>query len=91
MCSQWIQSYRDLPVLINQWASVFRWEKRTRLSAHLTSGGKDAPMRRRKRRGETTDAGGLPRFVESEPPFPSDRRKDAVGVPGLFKPVRSKR
>lgn len=27
--SKWIQSYRDLPVLINQWANVFRWEKRT--------------------------------------------------------------
>ncbi len=29
--SQWIQSYRDLPVLINQWANVVRWEMRTRL------------------------------------------------------------
>ncbi|MGI6358805.1 MAG: proline--tRNA ligase [Bacillota bacterium] len=29
MYSQWIQSYRDLPVLINQWANVIRWEKRT--------------------------------------------------------------
>jgi len=29
MYSQWIQSYRDLPVLINQWVNVFRWEKRT--------------------------------------------------------------
>lgn len=29
MYSQWIKSYRDLPVLINQWANVFRWEKRT--------------------------------------------------------------
>ncbi|ARU62779.1 proline--tRNA ligase [Tumebacillus avium] len=29
MYSQWINSYRDLPVLINQWANVFRWEKRT--------------------------------------------------------------
>lgn len=29
MYSRWIQSYRDLPVLINQWANVFRWEKRT--------------------------------------------------------------
>ena len=29
MYSQWIHSYRDLPVLINQWANVFRWEKRT--------------------------------------------------------------
>ena len=27
----WIQSYRDLPVLINQWANVIRWEMRTRL------------------------------------------------------------
>jgi prolyl-tRNA synthetase len=30
MYAQWIQSYRDLPVLINQWANVMRWEKRTR-------------------------------------------------------------
>ncbi len=29
MYSKWIQSYRDLPVLLNQWANVFRWEKRT--------------------------------------------------------------
>ncbi|MBE3584002.1 MAG: proline--tRNA ligase [Limnochordaceae bacterium] len=29
MYAQWIHSYRDLPVLINQWANVFRWEKRT--------------------------------------------------------------
>jgi prolyl-tRNA synthetase len=28
--SQWIQSYRDLPLLINQWANVVRWEMRTR-------------------------------------------------------------
>lgn len=29
MYSEWINSYRDLPVLINQWANVVRWEKRT--------------------------------------------------------------
>src|SRR5579863_9315669 len=29
--SRWIKSYRDLPVLINQWANVVRWEMRTRL------------------------------------------------------------
>ena len=29
--AKWIQSYRDLPVLINQWANVMRWEMRTRL------------------------------------------------------------
>ena len=28
---KWIQSYRDLPVLVNQWANVVRWEMRTRL------------------------------------------------------------
>jgi len=28
---RWIQSYRDLPLLINQWANVVRWEMRTRL------------------------------------------------------------
>lgn len=27
----WINSYRDLPILVNQWANVFRWEMRTRL------------------------------------------------------------
>lgn len=31
MYKKWIQSYRDLPILINQWANVVRWEKRTRL------------------------------------------------------------
>ncbi len=31
MYAQWIQSYRDLPILINQWANVVRWELRTRL------------------------------------------------------------
>lgn len=30
MYSKWIQSYRDLPVMINQWANVVRWEKVTR-------------------------------------------------------------
>ena len=30
MYSKWIQSWRDLPVLINQWANVVRWEKVTR-------------------------------------------------------------
>jgi prolyl-tRNA synthetase len=31
MYSQWVQSYRDLPILINQWCNVMRWELRTRL------------------------------------------------------------
>jgi len=31
MYAKWIQSYRDLPILLNQWANVVRWEMRTRL------------------------------------------------------------
>src|SRR5712692_10040343 len=31
MFARWIQSYRDLPLLINQWCNVMRWEMRTRL------------------------------------------------------------
>jgi prolyl-tRNA synthetase len=51
MFAKWIQSYRDLPLLINQWANIVRWEMRTRLflrtteflwqeghTAHATSG-----------------------------------------------------
>jgi prolyl-tRNA synthetase len=36
MYKKWIQSYRDLPLLINQWANVVRWEKRTRLFLRTT-------------------------------------------------------
>ena len=34
--SKWIQSWRDLPVLINQWANVVRWELRTRMFLRTT-------------------------------------------------------
>ena len=36
MYKKWIQSYRDLPILINQWCNVLRWEKRTRLFLRTT-------------------------------------------------------
>ncbi len=36
MYARWIQSYRDLPLLINQWANVVRWEMRTRLFLRTT-------------------------------------------------------
>jgi prolyl-tRNA synthetase len=58
MYSKWIRSYRDLPVLINQWANVVRWEMRTRLflrtteflwqeghTAHATDGEAEAEAR----------------------------------------------
>ena len=36
MYGKWINSYRDLPILINQWANVCRWEMRTRLFLRTT-------------------------------------------------------
>jgi prolyl-tRNA synthetase len=36
MFAKWVQSYRDLPLLINQWANVVRWEMRTRLFLRTT-------------------------------------------------------
>ena len=36
MYARWIKSYRDLPILINQWANVVRWEMRTRLFLRTT-------------------------------------------------------
>ena len=36
MYSKWVKSYRDLPILINQWGSVVRWEMRTRLFLRTT-------------------------------------------------------
>ncbi len=36
MFSKWVQSYRDLPLLINQWANIVRWEMRTRMFLRTT-------------------------------------------------------
>jgi prolyl-tRNA synthetase len=36
MFSRWVESYRDLPLLINQWANIVRWEMRTRLFLRTT-------------------------------------------------------
>ncbi|MGC8786514.1 MAG: aminoacyl--tRNA ligase-related protein, partial [Anaerolineae bacterium] len=36
MYAQWVRSYRDLPILINQWCNVVRWEMRTRLFLRTT-------------------------------------------------------
>jgi prolyl-tRNA synthetase len=46
--AKWIQSYRDLPVLINQWNSVVRWELRTKFScARWNFSGRRATRRTR--------------------------------------------
>lgn len=36
MYAQWVRSYRDLPILINQWCNIVRWEMRTRLFLRTT-------------------------------------------------------
>ncbi|MCM3759104.1 proline--tRNA ligase [Sporosarcina aquimarina] len=55
--SDWIKSYRDLPVLINQWANVFRWEKKTlpfiRTSEFLWQEGHTAHANEEEARHET--------------------------------------
>lgn len=75
MYSQWIQSYRDLPVLINQWANVFRWEKRTlpflRTSEFLWQEGHTAHATEEEARQETMQMLEVYRdFVESELAIP---------------------
>lgn len=48
----WVQSWRDLPILINQWANVVRWEMRTRISSGRRSffGRKDTPRTQRSKK-----------------------------------------
>jgi prolyl-tRNA synthetase len=57
MYAKWIQSYRDLPILINQWANVVRWEKRTlpflRTSEFLWQEGHTAHENEQEARHET--------------------------------------
>ncbi|HWI66403.1 MAG TPA: proline--tRNA ligase, partial [Symbiobacteriaceae bacterium] len=75
MYSQWIQSYRDLPVLLNQWCNVFRWEKRTmpflRTSEFLWQEGHTAHANEEEARTETLQMLEVYRdFVESEMAVP---------------------
>jgi prolyl-tRNA synthetase len=75
MYSQWIQSYRDLPVLLNQWANVFRWEKRTmpflRTSEFLWQEGHTAHADEQEAREETLRMLEVYRdFVESDMAVP---------------------
>ena len=83
--AKWIQSYRDLPLLINQWANVMRWEMRTRLflrtaeflwqeghTAHATAGrgrGRNAADARRVRATSWKSHGG------AGDPRPQDRAR----------------
>ena len=62
----WVQSYRDLPILINQWGNVVRWEERPRaflrtLEFLWQEGHTCHATRRGGGRARAADAGGLPR------------------------------
>ena len=65
--SRWIESHRDLPLLINQWANVMRWEMRTRMflrtGEFLWQEGHTA-MRTMRRRRSSSDARYYAKFVE---------------------------
>jgi prolyl-tRNA synthetase len=73
--SRWIQSYRDLPLLINQWANIMRWEMRTRMflrtSEFLWQEGHTAHATVAEAHKETLDILELyTRFVEDEMAMP---------------------
>ena len=96
--AKWIQSYRDLPVLINQWNSVVRWELRTKLflrtleffwqeghTAHATvrrSRSRNAPDARHLHRFRRERSGGSGDSRDANPP-PS-------ASPAPTRPIRSK-
>jgi prolyl-tRNA synthetase len=68
--SRWVQSWRDLPMLINQWANVVRWEMRTRMflrtSEFLWQEGHTAHADREEAMNETLrDARGVRGFAET--------------------------
>ncbi|MBV8801654.1 MAG: proline--tRNA ligase, partial [Gammaproteobacteria bacterium] len=73
--SRWVQSYRDLPLLINQWANIMRWEMRTRMflrtSEFLWQEGHTAHATVREAREETINILELyTRFVEDQLAIP---------------------
>ncbi|HVB10998.1 MAG TPA: proline--tRNA ligase [Bacillota bacterium] len=75
MYAQWIKSYRDLPVLINQWCNIFRWEKRTlpflRTSEFLWQEGHTAHATEAEAREETLRMLGIyVDFVENDLAIP---------------------
>ncbi len=71
--AKWVQSWRDLPILLNQWASVVRWEERPRIPADERVPLAGGPYLSRDGGGSqglgTPDARGLPGF-------PGDRTGD---------------
>jgi prolyl-tRNA synthetase len=87
--SRWVQSYRDLPILINQWANVMRWEMRTRLflrtSEFLWQEGHTAHATREEAEQEALTILGVYRtFMEEWMAMPviTGRKSDSERFPG---------
>jgi prolyl-tRNA synthetase len=84
MYSKWVQSYRDLPILINQWANVVRWEMRTRIflrtSEFLWQEGHTAHATEAEARNERQDARRLCHFAEDYLAMPVMRAKTEGSV-----------
>ena len=92
MFAKWIQSYRDLPLLINQWANVVRWEMRTRLFLRTTEflwqEGHTAHATEAEAEEETlADARGLPDFAEEWMAMPvvTGRKTDSERFAGALR------
>ena len=97
--ARWVQSWRDLPVLINQWANVVRWEMRTRMflrtSEFLWQEGHTAHATADEAREETLKMlevyrelrRGLPRRCPSSPA----RSPRTSASPARSRPIRSRR
>ena len=84
--ARWVQSWRDLPLLINQWANVMRWEMRTRLflrtAEFLVAGRPHRPRDRKKRRWRkpSDDAQAFTKPVSSRSPRdPGHSRREIRG------------
>ena len=97
--AKWVQSYRDLPLLINQWANVVRWEMRTRLFLRTTEflwqeGHTAHATREEARRGDDADARRLRRRSPSSAwrcRSSRARRPRASGSPARSTPTASRR
>jgi prolyl-tRNA synthetase len=98
--SRWVSSYRDLPILINQWANVVRWEMRTRIflrtSEFLWQEGHTAHATEAEAVERTRDDAGRLRawFVEDYPRHTGDSRATKPprnGSPGRWTPCASRR
>ena len=81
---RWIQSYRDLPLLYNQWANVVRWEMRTRLFLRTSrvpvAGGPHGARHVGRGPGRgAPDAGGVPRGGRGRPRHPGLQGAQVTG------------